>query len=324
MRLAHVYSHHFPALRALLLVAAASWGSAALHAKEPPQAPTRVEIMGLVTDPRVDEISGLAASRRRDGVLWAHNDSGKPNSLFALSPRGAVMAEYTIDGVENVDWEDLASFQLDGQAWLLIADMGDNGGLRQTVRFILVPEPDPRSARQGRLAPEWILEARWPDGPRDSESMAVDPDSRTIYLLSKRRVPVQVFSLALAPPETADEVRTIAQIGTLPGIPQPSQEEIAQSPEIGRWLGQPTAMDRRADGAFVVITYRDAYLFIPGPGDDAAATLRRTPFRLGLPRTPQAEAVAFARDGRSVFATTERLPAPILRARLGRRVQPAR
>jgi hypothetical protein len=312
------------ALRALLLVAVTLGGSAALYAKELPKAATRVEIMGLVTDSRVAEISGLAASRRRDGVLWAHNDSGNTNSLFALSPRGAVIAEYTIDGVDNVDWEDIASFELDGQPWLLCADMGDNGALRPTVRFILVPEPDIGSARSGRIKAEWILEARWPDGPRDAESMAVDPASRTIYMLSKRRVPVQVFALALAPPEAADEVRTIQQIGTLPGIPQPSQEEIAASPEIGRWLGQPTAMDRRADGAFVVITYRDAYLFIPGPGDDAAATLRRTPFRLGLPRTPQAEAVAFARDGRAVFATTERLPAPILRARLERRVQPVR
>lgn len=309
---------------AVIALALASPPLRATGATELPKAATTIAISGLVTDTRIDEISGLAASRRRDGVLWAHNDSGNPNSIFALSTAGAVIAEYGIDGVANVDWEDMASFELDGRSWLLIGDIGDNGALRPTIRFILVPEPDLAGGRGGRITPEWVLEARWPDAPRDAESMAVDPVSRTIYLLSKRRVPVQVFSLPLAPPASPDEVRTIRQIGTMSGIPQPTQEEIGASPEIGRWLGQPTAMDRRADGSFVVITYRDAYLFLAQPGDDAARTLRRAPLRMGLPRLPQAEAVAFGRDGRAVYATTERLPAPILRARLGRSMRPVR
>lgn len=273
-------------------------------------------IAGLVTDARVDEISGLAASRRRDGLFWAHNDSGNPNSVYALTAAGAMVAEYTVEGVRNVDWEDMASFELDGQPWLLLADIGDNGGLRPTIQLILIPEPDAVASRGGTVAPEWVLTARWPDGPRDAESIAVDPTSRTIYLLAKRRVPAQLFALPLEPPAAPDEVRTIRQIGTVPGIPQPTQEEIAASPEIGRWLGQPTSMDRRADGSFVVLTYRDAYFFPARPGDDAATTLRRQPLRLGLPPLPQAEAVAFSRDGRAIYATTERMPAPIVRARL--------
>lgn len=283
-----------------------------------------VSIVGLVTDPRIDEISGLAASRRRDGLFWAHNDSGNPNSIFALTPAGAVVAEFAVAGVRNIDWEDIASFELDGRPWLLIADIGDNGGLRPTIHLVLIPEPDLSTDRGGTVAPEWVLTARWPDGPRDAESVAVDPKSRTIYLLAKRRVPAQLFALPLEPPASPDEVRTARQIGIVPGIPQPSQEEIAASPVIGRWLGQPTGMDRRADGSFVVITYRDAYLFRARPGDDAAATLGRMPVRLGLPPLPQAEAVAFSRDGRSVYAATEKLPAPLVRARLRGDARPAR
>lgn len=310
-----------PPLRAFgacaLLTLALGWSAAtAADPASLPKARATVSIAGVVTDPRVDEISGLAASRRRDGLFWAHNDSGNPNSIYALTPAGAVVAEYTIDGLRNLDWEDLASFELDGKPWLLIADIGDNGGLRPTIQLILVSEPDATTERGGRVTPEWVLTARWPDGPRDAESIAVDPASRTIYLLAKRRVPAQLFALSLEPPTSPDEVRTIRQIGTVPGIPQPTQEEIASSPEIGRWLGQPTAMDRRADGSFVVITYRDVYLFLARAGDDAVATLRRAPQRLGLPPLPQAEAVAFSRDGRSVYAATERLPAPIVRARL--------
>lgn len=306
-------------------ILAAAW-PVGLVAESPTLQRTRatVSIAGLVTDPRVDEISGLAASRRRDGLYWAHNDSGNPNSIYALTPAGAVVGEYTIEGARNIDWEDIASFELDGRPWLLVADIGDNGGLRPTIQLILVPEPDTIATRGGSVAPEWVLTARWPDGPRDAEAIAVDPASRTIYLLAKRRVPAQLFALALEPPAAPDEVRTIRQIGTVPGIPQPTQEEIASSPEIGRWLGQPTAMDRRADGSFVVLTYRDAYLFVARPGDDATATLRRLPLRLGLPPLPQAEAVAFSRDGRSVLAGSERLPAPIVQARLRGDARPAR
>lgn len=297
-----------------LVLALLAWGSTATAGPvEPPKARASVSIAGVVTDPRVDEISGLAASRRRDDLFWAHNDSGNPNALYALTPAGAVIAEYTIDGVANTDWEDLASFELDGRPYLLIADIGDNGGVRPAIQLILVAEPETVNERGGRLIPEWVLTARWPDGPRDAESVAVDPASRTIYLLAKRRVPAQLFALPLEPPASPDEVRTIRQIGTVPGIPQPTQEEIAESPDIGRWLGQPTGMDRRADGSFVVITYRDAYLFRAQPGDDAAATLRRRPQSLGAPALPQAEAVAFSRNGRAIYIATERLPAPLVR-----------
>jgi hypothetical protein len=282
-----------------------------------PRASASISIAGLITDPRIDEISGLAPSRRREDLWWVHNDSGNPASIHAITGAGALVAEFTVEGVRNRDWEDLASFELDGRPFLLIADIGDNGGVRATMQLILVEEPAIGDPTHATVAPEWVLEARWPDGPRDAEAVAVDPVSRTIYLLAKRRVPAQLFALPLEPPATPDEVRTIRQIGTLPGIPQPTQAEIASSPEIGRWLAQPTGMDRRADGSFVVITYRDAYLFLARPGDDAAATLRRSPRRLGLPPMPQAEAVAFSPDGRVILATSEKLPAPIVRARLG-------
>jgi hypothetical protein len=302
---------------AVLALAIALAASASVDSVELERAAASVSIAGVVTDPRVDEISGLAASRRRSDLWWAHNDSGNPNSIFALTTSGTVVAEFEIEGVRNTDWEDMASFEMDGRPWLLIADIGDNGGLRATIQLILVSEPEVTAAAGGTVRPERVLSARWPDGPRDAESVAVDPATRTVYLLAKRRVPAQLFALPLDAPDPADEVRTIRQIGTVPGIPQPSQSEITSSPEIGRWLGQPTGMDRRADGSFVVITYRDAYLFLARPGDDAVATLRRTPMRLGLPPMPQAEAVAFSRDGRVILATTEKLPAAIVRAKLG-------
>src|SRR5581483_4478856 len=39
-----------------------------------------------ITDPRIDESSGLAASRRHPGIVYTFNDSGGSPRVFALGP----------------------------------------------------------------------------------------------------------------------------------------------------------------------------------------------------------------------------------------------
>ena len=52
------------------------------------------QIAGLMIDGDLDEISGIAASRREDGVLWAIDDSGQPANLYAISHRGGRLATF--------------------------------------------------------------------------------------------------------------------------------------------------------------------------------------------------------------------------------------
>ena len=59
-------------------------------------------VLGRVTDPRLSEISGLAASRAHPGVLYVQNDSGEPHArFFAIDTTGAVLAEHFHKGSEN-------------------------------------------------------------------------------------------------------------------------------------------------------------------------------------------------------------------------------
>jgi len=270
-------------------------------------------LTGLITDPRVAEISGIAASARSDEVLWAINDSGNAPELYALTPSGRVLQQVRIAGVANTDWEDLAAFTRDGKPYLLIADIGDNGGVRAELQLIVVAEPMIGEDTPSTVEPAYVLRVQWPDGPRDSEAVAVNPQGTEALLMSKRRAPAQLFAVSLAPPTDREQVRTARLLTAVSGIPQPSGNELRRAPRSGLWLAQPTAMDIRADGSVVILTYRDAYFFAARPGGDLAAALARAPQRLHLPPLPQGEAIAFARDGQSIWATSERLPAPLLR-----------
>ena len=41
--------------------------------------------LGTVTDPEINEASGLVASQTYSGIFWTFNDSGGPNCLYALA-----------------------------------------------------------------------------------------------------------------------------------------------------------------------------------------------------------------------------------------------
>src|SRR5262245_45228627 len=97
-------------------------------------------LSGVLLDSQLAEISGLAASRRHCDVLWLHDDGGNPARLFAINTDGDRLATLRID-VTKTDWEDIAAFRLDGRNYLLIADTGDNGGLRRTLQLHVIEEP---------------------------------------------------------------------------------------------------------------------------------------------------------------------------------------
>ena len=63
---------------------------------------------GMVTTSEIIEASGIIASRQNPGVLWTHNDSSFPGSVFALSTNGALLARYFVPGVFGGDFEDIS------------------------------------------------------------------------------------------------------------------------------------------------------------------------------------------------------------------------
>lgn len=273
--------------------------------------PSMPRIAGLIREPRLPEISGIAASRRHADVFWVHNDSGYPAEVHAIDVRGRHRATLRIDGVAGRDFEDMATFELDGVAYLLVADTGDNGGLRSEVELVVLAEPE--RLEDAQVSPAWVQRLRWPDGPRDVEAVAVDAHSRQVLLVSKKRTPPELFVLPLGEAATAQTAQTAQRVGTLQGIEPPSTQELSGNPRFGRYRAQITAADLSADGRqLAVLNYRSAYVYTRGASEDWAAAVARSPEPRAFGWLAQAEALAFDRDGRSLWITSERLPAPLI------------
>lgn len=266
-------------------------------------------VSGLMVDGALDEVSGMAASRRHADVLWVANDGGNTPDLYAVSTRGSLLARDRIGGVANTDWEDLAAFDLDGHHYLLIADIGDNGGLRRTLQLHAVEEP--ASLGDATLYPAWSVAFRWPDGPRDCEAAFVDEAAGKILLISKRRHPPELFELPLRPP--AGTTVVARRLGSLAGVPKADARLQRENPRAARLVGQVTAADLSPDGrTLAVLTYQNVLFYPRKPGESWAQAVARPPRIKPVPALlPQAEALAWATNGAWLYASGEFQPAPI-------------
>jgi hypothetical protein len=287
---------------------------APLHA-EPQRPVSRLGIAGIVTDPALGELSGLAASRLAPDRFWGINDGGNGNRLVLIDGRGRVLREFLVSGTENVDWEDLASFAWKGQNWLLVADTGDNSGDRKQVSLWLLPEPDPNGkASQTSTARE--LRFTYPDAPHDVEAMTVDPEAGLIYLVSKRTVPPILFQLPLDGFD-AEEPLVAERVATLDLIPQPTAGEIERDGSLSRFRSQTTAMELDCTGLnFLVLTYDAIYRYSRTKDQSWAQALpEQEPARSSISLLPQAEAMALDQGCQHLFVGSEKAPVPLLRFR---------
>jgi hypothetical protein len=149
------------ALGAALLI---SW----LARPDQPAGPC-VVVSGPGALPDIQEASGLAVSRRNQGVLWSHNDSGNAAVLFALDAAGTLRGRLRVP-VRTRDWEDISAGRCGPDECLYIADIGDNNAARRQIRIYRVPEPAPSDAETA--TPE-VFNARYADGSHNAEAMFV-------------------------------------------------------------------------------------------------------------------------------------------------------
>lgn len=276
-----------------------------------------------VTETKLIEASGLAASQRTADLLWSLNDSRNEQVLYGIGIDGRPVARLRVEGASNHDWEALACFRLDGRAWLAIGDIGDNGAGRKRCVVYLVEEPPASdlSAEKETLAPVvWSVPFRYEDGPRDCEAMCVDVAGRQLLLFSKRNRPSHVYAVPLQPTGGAPSAGNTAvakRLGDVPFIPQPSSLQRLMPSPTGRYRGQPTDAAISPDGTQVtVLTYGVALLFRRESGETWAQVFGREPKKLHPHRLSQAEAICFSADGRELFVLGEQKQPVLVRYQL--------
>lgn len=264
-------------------------------------------------NPQLDELSGLAVSKADPTLLWGHNDSGSQPELFRIGPAGEDLGAVRIAGIRATDWEDIAAFEWRGQPALLIADVGDNTARRAAVTLYAVSDP----GRSGQPKLLWQLDFSYDGGPRDCEAVAVDPADQSVLLLSKRENPKRLYRLPLPKDKPPIGVATAELLGEIATVPKASALDHLSNPGQASFFGQPTAMDLAPDGRSVlVLTYKHVLRWRRDDGQRWQDAMAAAPEVIGLPFLRQAEALAVAADGQSMFVGSEGAHAPLLRVPL--------
>jgi hypothetical protein len=204
-------------------------------------------------------------------------------------------------GVPDVDWEALAAFRDgSGHALLAVGDIGDNLGGRPSVEVDVVAEPS--SLHDTRAAPLLRLRLRYPDGPRDAETLLADPARGRMFVVSKGLFGSGVYAVPAdawdgrAPARPEVRSATLVRVGTVP-------------------LSFVTDGTVAPNGIVLLRTYGELAVLDPLPLD--AGTRFLTPrTTLGLPGQRQGEGLALAPDGRSVLLSSEGPGQPVLRCPL--------
>lgn len=270
------------------------WGTGGPD-EPPPACPILGEArtVGTITSSSLLEVSGLAASRRNKGVLWAHNDSGDTARLVSLKTDGTVLSEVRLKDVSARDWEDISMgpFAGLGEDALFVADIGDNSGDHPSVVIHVLAEPRPAPSDEPLEVPVAAsIALTYPGGPVDSESFFVDPANGDFYLVAKE---VSEEGLARvfrkAAPHVASDVPVMLEVvGEVPAL-------------------LPTGADISPDGSLLIIrTYFGGLMYRRSPGATIAEALAAEPCELpSFTNEPQGEAIAILPDRSGFLSVSE-------------------
>ncbi len=243
-----------------------------------------------VQDGPLSETSGIVASRKNSGIIWAHNDSGDAACVYAVDARGRYLARCTFDGVQARDCEDIAigPGAAKGVDYIYLADIGDNRAVRQYVEIYRTVEPTitAGSAPQDiRLRDVETIRLRYPDGACDSETLMVDPVTRDLYIVSKRHERSRLYRAAW--PDDTTQTVTLEYKCSLP------------------W-GWATGGDISRDGTAVIVRNNyTASLWRRRAGSALDEAFDGPAEHIMLTWEPQGEAICFDAAGAGYYTTSE-------------------
>lgn len=253
--------------------------------------------IGTVKSSLINEASGIAASKKNPGVYWVHNDSGDSARVYAMTSSGTHLGVYNLSGVTATDCEDIASGPgpTAGKQYVYLGDIGDNSAIRTSIRIYRVEEPlvsATQSPVTVTLTGVRTITLVYEDGPRDAETLMIDPVTGDLYIVSKRESLSRLYRASAADIATGSTV-TLRFKGTLP-------------------FGWATGGDISPKGDEMIVRgYANASLWKRPPGSNLWDALKGTAYTVPFVAEPQGEAVGFAADGQGYYTVSEGLNQPI-------------
>jgi hypothetical protein len=241
-----------------------------------------------LTDKKLEEASGLAASSTNPGLLWTHNDSGNRAEVLLVDDKLNIRLTCVLDKIINRDWEDIAVGPGPdaGKTYIYVADIGDNMAIFPYKIVYRFEEPKFTEGTAKMTITNFDRIVFQLDIKKDTESLMIDPKTKNLYIVSKREKPVYVYELKY-PYSTVDTL-TAQKIGSIP-------------------FGQIVAADFSADGTEILMKNYNNVFYWKLNKENLASALKRNPMIVNYEEEPQGESVAFALDGSGFYTISEKV-----------------
>jgi hypothetical protein len=251
----------------------------------------KVPVVNNLTRKDLLEISGVAASRINPGILYIHNDSGNPSQVYLTDASGADRGMLNFSTIGNRDWEDIAvgPGPVAGKSYVYLGDIGDNKSQYNSVFVYRFPEPD----LKGAITPPVmnidsvdVIELKYPNGPRNAETLMVDPNTKDIYITSKESNISYIY---------------VAR------YPQNIKAATVMTPVVQLLFNKATAGDISPDGTEILLRSNELiWYWKVQQGSTISATLLTQPEVAPYANNePQGEGIGFAADGSGYYTDTE-------------------
>ncbi|HEY0712089.1 MAG TPA: hypothetical protein VGF45_05410 [Polyangia bacterium] len=259
-------------------------------------------MLGRVSAPGLDALSGMAASWRNSGIVYVHNDRDRA-VIHALNESATLVATITLTGAMVRDVEDMAVSRCPGGTCLFLADIGNNVNPREEFAIYRATEPTlpimaPPAPMQVSLAGERFA-FRYADGAHNAESLIIDPNGGGVYIVTKVNagMPSAAYRLMTF---AAGQMNVAMKIADLP-VPRANDTPATSG----------TA--HPCGAGFLLRTGNTLYDFPIAAGTPFEQAFRATPVVLPVATEQQGEAVTYRADGRAIYTTSEGASPPLNR-----------
>ena len=247
---------------------------------------------GTLQNHLLEEASGLCVSRSNPNILWSHNDSGHPNRIFPIGTKGDNFGHFVLTNAGTRDYEDICigPGEKSGVNYIFLGDIGDNHAQYNYIVIYQFEEPSTEgldSAQVNYIEAEDITryEFTYPDGPRDAETLMIDPWTKDLYIVSKRDYRSVVYRAKY--PFNSEERTELEKLAQLPF----------------NWA---VAGDISADGTKIAIKDKNnIYFWQRNQSESVVDALQRKPEKLPYILEPQGESFGWSESGEQYFTLSE-------------------